>query len=157
MISTQNLRDFAVGIGFIVLQIMLFRHLKFYGMQADVVLVYALWIIATRERTTALILVALVSFLQDALLDLWGLHMFAKTLMTFIIYNFVPRLGDTRLLIGQIFLTVLIAALIHNIIFLTVGGLIESYSTDVYFWRQWFGNALYTGLAGSIIYLFYTD
>ncbi len=98
-----------------------------------------------------------LAFVQDALLDLWGLNMFSKTLLTFAIYNFIPKSSEVRLLIGQIFLTVLIASMVHNIIFLGLNIIVESYSAELLFWRQWIGNAIYTAIVASFIHLFRTN
>lgn len=155
--STERLKDFGIGLGFAALQIVMFRHLKLWEMQPDLVLIYILWMITRRDRTSCLLIAAGLGLFQDALLDLWGLNMFAKTLMTFAIYNFIPKSSEIRLLIGQIFLTVFIASLVHNMLFLGLSFLVESYSAEILFWRQWIGNALYTAVVGSFIYLFRTN
>lgn len=155
--SRERLKDFGIGLGFVVLQIVMFRHLKLWEMQPDLVLIYILWMITHKDRTSCLLIAAGLGFFQDALLDLWGLNMFSKTLMTFAIYNFIPKSSEIRLLIGQVFLTVLIASMVHNILFLGLSFIVESYSAEILFWRQWIGNALYTAVVGSFIYLFRTN
>jgi len=154
--NLQRAKDFAIGLGFVIIQIVLFRHLKFYGMQPDLVLVYLLFIMTRRDRTTSIMMAGGLGFIQDAFLDMWGLNMFAKTLLAFGGYRFIPRSAESRLLLGQVFLLTVGAALIHNIIFLGLSGLIGSYSTELYFWRLWIGNSIYTGLVASFLYLFRT-
>ncbi|MDX1636556.1 MAG: rod shape-determining protein MreD [Balneolaceae bacterium] len=153
----EQLKDFGIGLGFVGLQIVMFRHLELWGMQPDLVLIYLLWLITLRDRTTCILMAAGLGLVQDALLDLWGLNMFAKTLMTFAIYNYIPKSKETRLLIGQIFLTVLIGALFHNIIFLGLNIIVESYSAELLFWRKWIGNAVYTTVVAGFIQLFRTN
>lgn len=155
--NLERLKDFGVGLGFVGLQIVMFRHLKIWDMQPDLVLIYLLWLITMRDRTWCLLMAAGLGFLQDALLDLWGLNMFAKTLMTFAVYNFIPKSKEMRLLIGQIFLTVFFAALFHNIIFLGLSVSVEHYSAELLFWQQWLGNAVYTTLVAGFIQLFRTN
>lgn len=155
--NTERLKDFGVGLGFVALQIVMFRHLKIFEMQADLVLIYILWLITSRDRTSCLMIAAGLGFCQDALLDLWGLNMFSKTLLTFVVYNFIPKRSEVRLLIGQIFLTVFIASVVHNIIFLGLSFLMESYSAELIFWRQWLGSAVYTAVVASFIQLFRTN
>lgn len=155
--NRDKLKDFAAGLGFVVIQIMLFRHLKIYEMQADLVLIFILWYIARRDRTSAIIMAAVLGFTQDALLDLWGLNMFSKTLLTFAAYNFIPKNSDVRLLIGQVFLTVLIAALLHNLVFLGLNVAVENYSAELIFWQQLIGNSLYTAIVASFIHIFRTN
>ncbi len=155
--NIERLKDFGIGLGFVGLQIVMFRHLKIWEMQPDVVLIYVLWLITIRERTSCLLMAAGLGLAQDALLDLWGLNMFSKTLMTFIIYNFIPKSSEARLLIGQVFFIVCIAALLHNIIFLGLSFSVENYSAELLFWRQWIGNAIYTTIVACFIQLFRTN
>jgi rod shape-determining protein MreD len=154
--SPERIKNIGIGIGFLLLQILLFRHLKIFQMQPDLVLIFLIWYMARKDRTAALFMAAGLGFLQDALLDLWGLNMFAKTLLTFIGFNFVPKNSKKRLLVGQIFLTVLIASFLHNLIFLGLNTLIKSYGAEFYFWRQLLGNSLYTAIVASFIQLFRT-
>lgn len=154
--NSERIRDFGIGLGFIVIQIVLFRHLKVFQMQPDLVLIFLLWLMVRRDRTSVLILAAILGFTQDALLDLWGLNMFSKVLTAFIGYNLIPKSSEGRLLLGQVFLTVLIASLIHNLIFLGLSGIMELYSAEIIFWRQWIGNGLYTAVVASFMQLFRT-
>lgn len=154
--NPDRLKYIGIGIGFLLIQLMLFRHLKIYQMQPDLVLIFLVWYMARKDRTSALLMAAGLGFLQDALLDLWGLNMFSKTLLTFIGYNFIPEGSDRQLLVGQIFLTILIASLIHNLIFLGLNALIQNYSAEIFFWRHLFGNSLYTAIVASFIHLFRT-
>lgn len=154
--NPDRLKYIGIGIGFLLIQLMLFRHLKIYQMQPDLVLIFLVWYMARKDRTSALLMAAGFGFLQDALLDLWGLNMFSKTLLTFMGYNFIPEGSDRQLLVGQIFLTILIASLIHNLIFLGLNALIQNYSAEIFFWRHLFGNSLYTAIVASFIHLFRT-
>lgn len=154
--NPERLKNIGIGLGFLLMQIVLFRHLKIFQMQPDLVLIFLVWYMAKKDRTSALLMAAGFGFMQDALLDLWGLNMFTKTLLTFIGYNFIPKGSKKRLLIGQVFLTILIASLLHNLIFLGLNSLIQSYSAEVFFWRHLFGNSLYTALVASFLQLFRT-
>lgn len=154
--NTERLKDVGIGLGFVGLQVVMFRHLKIWDMQPDLVLIYVLWLITRRERTECLFMAAGLGFVQDALLDLWGLNMFSKVLLTFVAYHYIPKSRDVRLLLWQIFLTVLIAALVHNIIFLGLSVSVESYSAELLFWRLWIGNAAYTAVIATFIRLFRT-
>lgn len=154
--SKDLLRDFGFGVGFVILQIILFRHLKIYDMQADLVLVFLIWYIMRRDRTSVIIMAAVLGFFQDAALDLWGLNMFSKTFIAFVGYNFLPKNSDTRLVLGQVFVMIGIVALVHNLIFLGLSSVVENYSAEFLFWRQLLGNSIYTAIVGSFIQLFRT-
>ena len=154
--NADRIKYIGIGLAFLLVQLMLFRHLKIYQMQPDLVLIFLVWYMARKDRTSALFMAAGFGFLQDALLDLWGLNMFSKTLLTFIGYNFTPEGSDRQLLVGQIFLTIIIASLIHNTIFLGLNALIQNYSAELFFWRHLLGNSLYTAIVASFIHLFRT-
>lgn len=154
--NPDRLKNIGIGVGFLLLQVMLFRHLKIFQMQPDLILIFLVWYMGRKDRTSALLMAAGFGFMQDALLDFWGLNMFTKTLLTLIGYNFIPKGSNKRLLVGQVFLTILIASFLHNLIFLGLNTLIQSYSGEIFFWRQLFGNSLYTALIASFLELFRT-
>lgn len=154
--NPERFKNIGIGLIFLLMQVVLFRHLDIFQIQPDMVLIFLVWYMARKNRTAALLMAAGLGFLQDALLDLWGLNMFSKTLLTFIGYNFIPQGSKKRLLVGQVFLTILIACLLHNLIFLALNSLIENYSAEMFFWRQLFGSSLYTAAIASFIQLFRT-
>ena len=151
--NPERLKNFGLGFLFLLVQLVLFRHLKIYQVQPDLVLIFLIWYTARQDRTSAILMAAGLGFFQDALLDLWGLNMFSKTLLIFISYNFIPK-KSKQLLIGQVFLTILIAGLLHNIIFLGLNAIIQNYTAELFFWRHLFGNSLYTAVIAGVIYLF---
>lgn len=154
--NLKQLKDFGIGLGFVALQVVLFRHLKVFEMQADIVLVYLIWFMTRRDRTTAIIMAAVLGFFQDAILDLWGLNMFSKTLIVFASFNIIPKTKEIRLLLGQVFLTIFLISLAHNLVYLGLNSIVEQYSAELMFWRQLAGNSIYTAIVGSFIYLFRT-
>lgn len=154
--NPERIKHIGLGIVFLLMQIVLFRHLKIFQMQPDLVLIFLVWYMARQDRTSALLMAAGLGFLQDALLDLWGLNMFSKTLLIFMSYNFIPRGTKKRLLVGQVFLTILITGLLHNLIFLGLNGLIQNYTAEFFFWRHLIGNSIYTAVVASFIQLFRT-
>ncbi len=155
--NSERLKDIAIGLGFVALQIVFLRHLKIYAMEPDVILVFLIWYMSKKDRTSAIIMAAVLGFTQDAMLDLWGLNMFCKTLTVFATYNFIPKSHEVRLLLGQVFVTVVVIALFHNLIFVGISSIIEHFSAEFIFWRQWIGNSIYTAIVGSFIHLFRTS
>lgn len=155
--NAQRFKDIGIGILFVLAQLLMFRHLKFYHTGADLVLVYIIWYMLHRTRTGSIFMAAGLGLLYDMLLDTWGVHMFSKTLIAFSLYNFMPRLTEFRLSVGQIFLLVLGVALFHNIVFLGITSFLDAFAEDLFFWRHWLGNSLYTALVGSFLYLFFND
>lgn len=152
--KSQTTKDLLIGLLCVVLQMIIFRHLRIFGSEADIVLIYIIWLMSRRNRTTAIVLAAVLGFTQDAFLDLWGLNMFSKTLLAFAGYQFIPKTSESKLLNGQVFLIVLAASLFHNIVFLGLASFAKLYASDYYFWIYLIGNSLYTAVVASIIYLF---
>jgi len=152
----QHGRDLLIGIICVLLQVSIFRHLRIFGTSADIVLIYLLWIMTVRDRTTAIWTAATLGLLQDALLDLWGLNMFAKVAIAFFGYNMMPKQSGSRLLTGQIFLMVLMFSIAHNLLFLLAASFIESYAIESLFWYMLLIGSLYTAITASIVHLFRT-
>lgn len=149
-----QLKYIGIGVLFLLLQIVLFRHLSIYQMQPDLVIIFLAWFMSRQNRTAALLMAALLGFLQDFLLDLWGLHMFTKTLLVYLSHRFIPQHQKTPLSIGPVFLTVLAVAVLHNIIFLGLNLFIQNYSAEILFWRHLLGSSLYTAVIACCIHLF---
>ena len=152
--STETLKDLLIGFGFVLVEVLIFKHLSFFSISADPLLIFLLWLTIKYDRTKLILITALLAFFQDALFDYWGLNMFAKTLMIFLIYNFISRWKESRLLIWQIFLVVFLASVIHNIIFIGLASFIDAYSTGMIPVFFVLGNSLYTALLGCMLFIF---
>ncbi len=152
--NPQTLKRIGIGIAVVVLQVIFFRHLKIFGMQPDVILIFLLWYMSKSTRTAAILMAAFLGFAQDALLDLWGLNMFSKILIAFLSHEWISSRLDVRMQLPSVVTIVLIAALGHNLIFVTLSFIVENYTAEFIFWRQWIGNALYTTIIAGIIQLF---
>lgn len=154
--NPQVLKQIGFGIGVVILQVIFFRHLRVFNIQPDFVLLFILWMMTKGNRTTAILMAALLGFTQDAFLDIWGLNMFSKTLLAFIAYPSISTNIDVRIQLPRVLSIVFIASLIHNLIFLLLSSLVESYTAELLFWRQWIGNSIYTTLVAAIVQLLRT-
>lgn len=152
--NPRTLRHIGFGIAIVILQVIFFRHLNVFYMQPDLVLLFILWFMTKSSRTGAIVMAAFLGFSQDALLDIWGLNMFAKTLLAFIAYPSVSKNMDVRMQLPRVLTLVFITAMVHNLIFLLLSSFVEPYSAELLFWRQWIGNSIYTTLVAGIIQLF---
>lgn len=150
----ELMRNIVWGFLFILLQVAVFRHLSIFGMQIDVVLIYCLFQVNSRSSTAAILTCAFFGLMQDAFLDLWGLHLFSKTLTAYILTFFVRTTDEVRMLTIQVFLTVLLATIIHNFIFLGVAYFSESHAVQVLFWQHLFGSSIYTAIVATLLYIF---
>jgi len=152
--TSQLVRHFAYGLLFIVLDVLFFQHLKVFGASIDPLLFFLLWMIQKYDRVPLLIFTAVLALIQDALFDFWGIMMFSKTLMVFIVYNFIKRRSEAQLLIWQIFLIILGAGIIHNIILFVLSSFFNAYAVGYSPFMIIVGNSFYTALIGILIYIF---
>ncbi|TNE72898.1 hypothetical protein EP331_06025 [bacterium] len=152
--SNSFVKDFFWGLFFLVLQVVLVRHLRLFEAEANLLWLYMIFIAATNERTYTIITVSVLALLHDALLDTWGVYLFANVLVIFVIYNFLPRISENKLLTGQVFVLLTISSLLMNGLILLLSSFIQLYGSDVFFWQTLIGNSLYTALLGSFLYNF---
>lgn len=153
MNRSDNIRDFFIGLGLLAVQVILFRHLKIYGAEADLLLILLLWLSIRKNKTEILLFAAGFGLLQDALTDLWGLNMFSKTFLLFFAHNYLNKISENSLILWQIFLILLIAAFAHNFVLLSLSMFVEIYTTGINFWTLLLGSSLYTAAVGSFLYL----
>ena len=152
--SSKLARHLAYGLFFILLDVLFFQHLKIFGASIDPVLFFLLWLIQKYDRTQLIIFTAVLALIQDAFFDFWGIMMFSKSLTLFIVYNFIRRRSEAQLLLWQIFLIILAAAFIHNIILFVLSSFFSAYAAGYSPFTIIIGNSIYTASIGILIYIF---
>lgn len=152
--STGIIKDFLLGLFFIFLEVVIFQHLTFFGINPDPLLIYLLWLSLKYDRFNIIIFAAVLGFVQDALFDYWGLNMFSKTLLFFMFYKLLNRFSNKRLLIWQVAVIIFGVSLIHNIFFLGLSNFSNVYATGSVPILFLFGNSLYTAVLGSMLFIF---
>lgn len=157
MIKSSFFRYLLIGLGLLAIQIVLLMHLKIFNAEPDLVLIYLLWLCPKKERTETLILAALLAFFQDALLDLWGMNMFSKILLIFLVHGFLSNLSEKRFIFWQIFIIVFLAAVVHNTIFWATGMFSEAIATEYLFWNLIVASSAYTALIAGFLHLVRTE
>lgn len=135
------------------MQVILLRHLTVFNAQSDLVLLFTLWICTRRGKTEVILLSAFVAFFQDALTDLWGLNLFSKVLTVFILHSFLNQTSENQFLVWQIFLIVLGASFLHNIIFYIVSSLTGTYASEYVLISLLIVSSLFTAVLGSFLHL----
>lgn len=153
MIS-QVIKDFGIGVIFILSQVLFFQHLTVFGASVDPIIFYLLFITAKYNRISLLFLAAAFGLLQDAFFDFWGIFMFSKTLLVFLSYSFIKKRSENQFLAWQIFFVIFFTALVHNIIFAGLSSFFDTYVSHYSILIMLFGNAIYTSLVGSLIFVF---
>jgi len=149
--------DLIIAALFLLMQIMLFRHLDIWGLQADIIFLFLLWICTTRPRTYALGIAAITALSLDILTDTWGVHLFSKTLLVIGAHRLISQQAENKLQIGQTFALILSVAIGYYFIFLLISAFAGIYDTNLMFIKYWVGNSVYTALVGVIFYLLTSD
>ncbi len=157
MIRSQNLRLLLYGLGIVAIQIILFRHLRIFGAQSDLILIFVLWLCTNKSKTYCLLLAAFLGFFQDAMTDLWGLNLFTKTLLVFILHGYLNRISKNRLIFWQVLLIIYFSALLHNLILFGVSTFSELFSTDYILLSFMLISPLFTSLVGSFLHIVKED
>lgn len=157
MIRSENLRTIFYGLGMVAIQFILLRHLTIFGAESDLVLLFILWLCISRSKTECLLYAGAFGLIQDALMDLWGLHMFSKTLLVFILHGQIQRIAGNRFIFWQIFLLILIAAFIHNFFFFSISIFSEVFATSYVGVSLLLVSSVFTAVVGSFLYLVKVD
>lgn len=146
-----------ISLGIVAVQTVLLRHFKIFGAEADLVLVYLLWLCTQRSKTEAILFAACLGFFQDALTDLWGLHMFSKTLLVFILHGYLNRISKNRFIFWQVFLIILMAAFLHNLFFYGVSLFSGLNTSGPILWSLLGVSSVFTAIVGSFLHLVKED
>lgn len=137
----------------VLIQSVLLRHLTIFGAEPDLVFLFLLWLCRSRNRTTVLLFTLYTAFLQDMLADLWGIHLFSKTLTLFILHNYLHRISQTKFYFWQVSAVVFFSTLILSLIYSGMALFSELYASGTFLWIQILVSALYTALLGSFLYI----
>ncbi len=153
MIRSDLLRFLMLGIGVVLIQAVLLRHLTIFNAESDLVLLFALWICTKVPKTEAILLTAFAAFFQDALTDLWGLNLFSKVLTVFILHNFLSRTSENSFLFWQIFLIAAGASFLHNLFFYIVSSLSGVFASEFVVISLLLVSTLFTAILGGFLHL----
>ncbi len=157
MIRSSNIKLLISGLAVVLIQVMLLRHLQIFGAAPDLVLVFLLWLCTKYNRTTVLLYAAFLGLMQDALIDLWGIHMFSKTFMILILHTYLNRISKNKFIFWQVVVIVLIAALIHNLVFYGVTIYAELFTSGSQMLIRLLISAFYSALLGGFLHLVKED
>ena len=154
----MNVLRFAfLGVAAVLLQWLFFGRLKMWGAYPDVVLIFVVWIGIRYGRIGGGVAGCITGWLMDAVYGTWGVHMFVKSLIGFVIGLFSPSergavLFSTRRAFAGIFVT----ALVHNGLLVLFIVLQSGTRTMSLLTVLLFGSALYTSFVGAMLVLYGT-
>ena len=144
-----------IGAGVFALQWLVLGRLTLWGSYPDAVLLFVAWVGLREGRRVG----SLAGFGLGALMDVaygtWGIYMFAKTLVGFLLGLFpADQRESLRLQPRQGFLGGLVVALLHNGIVVIFLALQTDASNNFMVFGLWLGSALYTAVVSVVATLF---
>jgi len=148
-------RRLLFGGGVFLAQWLIFGRLRVYGAYPDVALLFLAWYALREGRRKA----SLAGFALGAALDVvygsWGVHMFVKTIVGFLLGLFALDERDPLFIQPQqAFLGGLVVALLHNGMLVALLSLQTTATNDFLVYALWLGSALYTALVALLASLF---
>lgn len=151
------LRHTLIGLALFALQWLVLGRLRIWGSYPDAVLLYVAWIGLRSGRRTGSVSGFLLGMLMDAAYGTWGINMFVKTLIGFLLGLFpVDERESLRLQPQQAFLGGLVVALLHNGLVVAFLALQTQASNTFMVGALWVGSAVYTAFVGTVAALFAT-
>ena len=149
------LRHALIGLVVVAVQWLVLGRLTLWGAFPDAVLLYVAWLGLHHGRQYGSVGGFVLGFLMDAIYSTWGIHMFVKTLVGFLLGLFPARERETLLILPrQAFVGGLVIALLHNGVLVTFLALQSGASNTFMALSLWLGAALYTACVGTIASLF---
>ena len=146
-----------IGLLIVALQWLVLGRLRIWGAYPDMVLLYVAWLGLRHGRLAGSLAGFGLGFLMDAIYDTWGIHMFVKTLVGFLIGLFPANERETLLIMPQqAFLGALVIALLHNGLMVLFMALNAGTRTMFLITALWIGSSVYTSVLGTITSLFST-
>jgi rod shape-determining protein MreD len=145
------LRQVLIGLGVVALQWLVFGRLKLWGAYPDIVLLYVAYVGLRFGRVSGTVAGFFTGLLMDVLYGTWGIQMFIKTLLGFVVGLFEsegtegPRLGPVQTGLGALGL-----ALVHNGLFVVFLALANETRTPTLITSLWVGSSLLTALVAVL-------
>lgn len=150
-------RQILVGLLVFLLQWFLLGRLRIFGAYPDAVLLYVAWLGLRHGRLAGSVGGFSLGFLLDAVYATWGIHMFVKTLVGFLVGLFPANERETLLIQPQQALVgALVIALVHNGLFVSLLALDTGARNTFMVTALWLGSAAYTAFVGTLASLFST-
>lgn len=151
------LRRILVGLIVVALQWLVLGRLLLWGAYPDAVLLFVAWVGLRDGRLSGSVMGFTLGLLMDAIYGTWGIQMFVKTIVGFLIGLFPADERESLLILPQqAFLGALVIALLHNGLLVIFLALQSGTRTSFLITSLWIGSAIYTSVVGTIASLFST-
>lgn len=140
-----------------IVQWLVLGRLRLWGAYPDAVLLFVAWTGVRNGRSAGAVAGFTLGLLMDVIYGTWGIHMFVKTLVGFLVGLFPANERETLLILPQqAFIGSLVIALLHNGLLVLLLALDAGTRNSFLITTLWLGSALYTATLGTIASLFNT-
>ena len=147
----RPIRHTLIGLLVFVVQWLVLGRLSIFGVTPDAVLLYVAWLALRYGRRHGLVAGFALGFLMDAVTGLWGIHMFVKSLVGFLVGLFPASERETLLILPQqAFTGGLVISLFHNGLLVLMLALDSGARSSFLLLGLWLGAALYTAVVATI-------
>lgn len=148
-------RHVLIGLAVVALQWLVLGRLRLWGAYPDAILLYTTWLALRFGRLPGMVSGFALGLVMDALYGTWGVQMFAKTTIGFMVGVF-PADERAAVLIRpqQAFIGGMVIALLHNGLQVIFYALQAGTRTSFLIAGLWIGSAVYTAAVGTIATLF---
>ena len=148
-------RQILIGLAVILLDWLLVRRLTLWGAYADIVLLYLVYTSLQFGRLVGMSTGFVLGLITDAIYGTWGVFMFVKTLVGFLVGLFPAENRDRpQMMPQQVFSGSLIIALFHNGLMVIFLVLMTSVRSSFHIGSLWIGSAIYTAVLAAILSFF---
>ena len=150
------LRNILVGLGVLLLQWLVASRLQIWGAYADVVLIFLTLQALRYGRLVGSVAGFGLGLALDVVYGTWGIQMFVKTLVGFLVGLFADdERGTPYFTPGQAALGMLVISLLHNGLMVVFHAL-ESGTRNLFMIAAlWIGSSVYTAVVTGIAAPFY--
>ena len=152
---TRSARRLLIATGVFALQWLFLGRLQIFGTYPDGVMLYLTWYALHEGRQRGMLTGFGLGLALDAVYGTWGVHMFVKTLVGFVVGTFA--VDDRKPLLiqpQQAFLGGLVIALLHNGLLVILLALQTEATNSFLIYGLWLGAALYTAAVAYVVSLF---
>jgi rod shape-determining protein MreD len=149
------IRQAVAGLLVVALQWLVLGRLRLWGAYPDAVLLFVAWVGVRNGRGAGAVAGFAGGLMMDVIYGTWGIHMFVKTLVGFLVGLFPANERETLLILPQqAFLGSLVIALIHNGLLVLLLALDAGTRNTFMITGLWLGSAVYTAAVGTLASLF---
>ena len=155
VLMPDAVRQVLIGLAVLALQWLVLGRLRLWGAYPDAVLLYVALLALRAGRLPGMLAGFGLGFLMDAIYGTWGIHMFVKTVVGFLVGLFPANERETLLIQPlQAFIGGLVIALLHNGLLVIFLVLEHGTRNSFLLGALWLGSALYTAVLGTLAAMF---